>query len=59
MDVRGRREGHSLTENKTPQFISELLHLFGIIRSAEPLCKFKEGLFFLLSSFKFQFNQLH
>src|SRR5262249_41457890 len=49
--------GHlGFPENKTPQFISWMFQLFGIVRLSEAFCKFKESLFFLLASFEPHFS---
>jgi len=40
------------TENETPQLVSQLLNLFGVVRMAEALGEFKECLFFQFASFE-------
>src|SRR5205085_1354795 len=53
------RSGALFTKNEASQFVSQLLHFFGIAGIAEPLCEFKESFFLLLAGFKSQFHKLH
>ena len=39
----------SLTKDETPELFSQRLHLFRIVRGAEPFGKLEEGAFFLLA----------
>lgn len=51
--------GASLTKDKSPQFFSKRLCLFGIALGAKAFREIEEGLFLLLLSLDALFNEFH